>query len=101
MRSIKIGGGNSVDVRGLSRKEVREYKALGVDFSSLPRETADEVMDDVNARVLSEEQLAMLDGMEYKHSLAVFRGVMAETFGAPDEEKNSSATLSGSATKTE
>lgn len=92
MRSIELPDGVSIDVRGLTRKEVRAFRNEGVDFNAITMARADSVMDQVLEAVLTEEQQGMLDNLENKYAVSAFRACMKETFGSPDEEKNSSAT---------
>jgi len=105
MREITLPGGNTIQVRGLKRKEMREFKKYGYHISRYrPPEDldlADEGMEKVLERMLKAEDLALLDELENRHTSAVWFAIIKETYGAPDEEKNSLASGSGEQTKSE
>ncbi len=101
MRDIKIDENLTFSVRGLTRNEVKTFKKDGFNLISPDPETADDLLDTILETVLSKEQSKILGNKPYHCSTDVFRAVMKETFGAPDEEKNSSASLNGEATSKE
>ncbi len=88
MRIVEVDG-RKISVRGLKRSEVREFRAKKVNFIYLDPDTAEETMDLVFKLVISEEDMAALEDMQNSCSIAVWSACLKETFGAPDEEKNS------------
>ncbi len=101
MRDVKIDDTLTMSVRGLTRNEVKNFKETGFNLANPDPETADGMLDMILETTLTEEQVKILGDKPYRCTTDVFKAVMKETFGAPDEEKNSSATLSGEATGSE
>lgn len=92
MRTVTIGSNHQFDIPGLTRKQLRELKADKIDLSDIPKENADDIVDRVLSMALTKEQIKILEDLENKWTLVAWRTVLAETYGAPEEEKNSSAT---------
>jgi hypothetical protein len=110
MREIKLGG-DVYQVRGLIRRDLTaELKKLGYSRWGWEPPTGEDGevdsdksgvgMDLILETVLGEEKTKEI---EEKHSLAglrnVWRGILKETYGAEDEEKNSSKSGRGVQTK--
>jgi hypothetical protein len=95
MRQVKLSNNTIIEVRGLTRREVRRCKDVQIDFGRLTPERAEEAMDAVLAMVLAPDVKTGLEDLCYQDSLRVWRAVLSETFGAPDEEKNSSSAGGG------
>jgi len=109
MRVILVGDTN-IDVRGLTGKEIKKLQAEGIPVSRLnidvvklaqDLDLAEETMDKVLDTVLTDEQKEILDDQPNKQILKVWGAVVKETWGAPDEEKNSSRSGPGPQTQTE
>ncbi len=101
MRDVKIDDTITLSVRGLTRNEVKQLKKEGFNLMNPAPETAEELLDTVLETTLTDEQVTILGDKPYRCTTDVFQAVMKETFGAPDEEKNLSATSSGEATSIE
>ena len=85
-----------IPVRGLTRREVREFRNAGMDLNFFPPTKADEVMDWVlllgvcpGDATGHKESLEYLEDIDNAESLKVFRRIMDLTFGRKVEEKNS------------
>ena len=100
MREIIINN-QTFEVRGLKRKEVKSLKKDGVNLMDLDINQADDVMDRVFDLVLTKDQIAVIDEMENKHALSLWVGILKETFGSGDEEKNLPGSGNTSQTKSE
>lgn len=96
---------NGVKVRGLTRKELREFKQYGFYFSyynppilnmDLVDEGIQKVMD---LCVLDQDALNALEEQPHEQTMQVFGGIVKETYGAKDEEKNSPMSGNGSQTE--
>jgi DNA-directed RNA polymerase subunit F len=92
MRQVKLEDNSVIEVRGLTRREVKQFKTEGIEFSSMSPDAAEKALDDVLEIVVDKKIHEKLEDMTFRYSSDVFRAVLKETFGAPDEEKNSSAT---------
>ena len=94
MRVIEIPG-REIEVRGLKRKEIKALKEYGYYRSRFAPvkeddpEALDAAMDAVIEKVLKKADLAALDDCEPRWTSEVWLGIIKETYGAPDEEKNS------------
>ena len=98
---------NGVKVRGLTRKELREFKRYGFYFSYynppiLDIELTDEGIEKaMDLCVLEPDALSALEDRPHKETMQVFGGIVKETYGAKDEEKNLPGSGSGSQTENE
>jgi len=98
---------NGVKVRGLTRKEIREFKPYGFYFSYynppiFKMDTVDEGIEKVmDLCVLDPEALKLLEEQSHKKTMEVFGGIVKETYGAKDEEKNLPTSGNGSQTDDE
>jgi len=96
---------HGIEVRGLTRKEIKELKPNGffLGFYNPPvgdLEKMDEGIERVlDLCVLDKEKFEDLENENYFKTLQVFRAICAETYGAQDEEKN--LPTSGDGTQTE
>lgn len=88
MRTVIIDG-RSFEVRGLKRKQVKQLKRDGFNLTDLKPETADDAMDAVFAATFGDADLSAIDEMRNGDALRLWTAILKETFGAPDEEKNS------------
>jgi len=98
---------NGVKVRGLTRKELRDLKEYGFYFSyysppilnmNLVDEGIQKVMD---LCVQDPDALKALEEQPHKKTMEVFGGIVKETYGARDEEKNLPTSGDGSQTQSE
>ncbi len=99
MRDVKIDNTLTLSVRGLTRNEVKQFKKEGFNVSSPSPETADDMLDKLLETALTEEQVTILGEKPYHCTTDVYKAIMKETYGAPDEEKNLSASSNGEATQ--
>lgn len=92
--------GRSIDVNPLTRGQIKELKAHGFSyfFCSPGVEKAHDAMDAAFEIVLSKDDVAFLDTLPVKESFAVWKALLAETYGGGDDEGNLSATLDGGST---
>lgn len=94
MRVLKLSDGTLVPVRGLRRSEIKALSHYGVGYMrcelfALPKDQQDQAIDAVLATQLID---AELDNLTNAEMMAIFNGIIRETYSAEDEEKN----LSGS-----
>ena len=96
MRTISIGN-QKIDVRGLTIGEIRQLKAEGfpISWMGVSQKALDEneglaasLAERVIDLVLTPEQLEQIAEQVGKEILKVWGAVLAETYSAPDEEKN-------------
>lgn len=85
MRTITLSG-QSFTVHPLKGKDIRALKADGVDLMS-GGYSLTEHMDKVFAK--AGFTINDTDEMEFPDVLALHRAIVSETFGVPEEEKNS------------
>ena len=96
MRTIKIPG-RDIEVRGLKRKELKPLAQYGYHRSrfvpltgdDVPPESFDEAVDVILDKILTKEDLEALDDCEPRWTNEVWLGIIKETYGSPEEEKNS------------
>lgn len=78
MREVILSNGNSLMIRPLSVKAVREL-----------RQAARDGLDDIFATVAAAGvDLASLDDLPFTDLIAVNKAIIAETYGLEDETKN-------------
>ena len=99
-REVKVGN-KEITIRSLTRKEVKALKKKGFDIGSLKREQVDDLLDEVFPMILSPDEVNLVESSPYKVCIRVWTAVIKETYGAGDEEKNSSASGNGSQTEKE
>jgi len=98
---------HGVKIRGLTRREVKDLKPFGfyLSFYSPPLDDPAKVDEGVEKVlemcVQDPEAFAKLEDQEHNKSTQVFSAICKETYGARDEEKNSSTSGTGSQTETE
>lgn len=110
MREITIGG-EAFAVRGLRLSEVSSAKMRKLGYGRFffapelspgapdQQERMGEIMDAALNLVLGKQGMEKIDAAGGVLGLqAAFKAILAETYGAPGEEKNSSGAGSGSAT---
>jgi len=89
MRTIIISTGARINVRGLTRREVKNLADDdAINLYLIGPDKAQQAMDAVLELAVSEHDLAELDDLPNADAVKVYRGAMAETFGSRDEEKN-------------
>jgi hypothetical protein len=94
---VKLPNGHEIEVRGLKRREIKPLKKYGYHRSRFVPvlndggdiDVMDEAVDAVLDKVLSKDDLNVLDDCEPRWTNEVWLAVIKETYGAPDEEKNS------------
>jgi hypothetical protein len=108
MRTITVknnetGKSKKIKIRSLKRKEIRALTHCGYNYlGCVPAmETAQDSVDLALEMVMSEEDLAFIDECPAAATQDLWRAVLKETYGSKDEEKNSSATGSGTTTESE
>lgn len=99
-REIEIGP-RTIQVRGLTRYEVKCLKDCGYSFfQCIPKkETAEEAVEKALELVLDPETVEWLETRTMKENLEVWTAILKETYGSGEEEKNSKSTSNGSATE--
>jgi hypothetical protein len=108
MRTITVkndetGKSKKIKIRALKRKEIRAlghcgYSALGCNPQI---ETAKDCVDMALEMVLTDDEQLFLDECENDQAVKCWRALLKETYGSKDEEKNLSATGSGTTTESE
>lgn len=95
------GETRQIKIRSLKRKEIRELKDCGYNYiGCVPTiETLEATVDRALNTVLSQEDLEFLDECENKESQRCWNELLKETYGDKEEEKNLSATTSGTPTE--
>lgn len=80
----------AIEVRGLTRKEVRALEPEGYTVMGpmLNLANANRAVEKVFDLVLSREDIAFLETQPHIQTLKVWREINNETFGSKDEEKN-------------
>jgi hypothetical protein len=89
LKTVTVGE-QKFEVRGLTRGEVKRFKADGVDFakfSQLPDDVRETKADEVYTLVGFDVEA--MDKLLYRDAQKVFSAIMEETFVTPAEEKNS------------
>lgn len=87
MRTITINN-KEFDIRSLSRGELKELRHRGFNILALTAENLDDGIDAVFEMMFEPEEIAAIDAMENKQAGQLWAAIIAETYGAPDEEKN-------------
>jgi len=100
MREIKIAD-KALSIRGLKRTEIKKLKEKGFNIENIESHQVDDLFDMVFPMLFSKEENDLIDDSVYRVSIQVWKAILAETFGAGDEEKNSSASGNGSQTEKE
>lgn len=102
MKKIIIEG-REFEIRALTRGEIKDLKDLGYSyFGCVPSmENAIESQDKCLGTQLSKEDLEFLDTCSARSGTELWTEILKETYGAPDEEKNSLSTSDGCRTKKE
>lgn len=89
-----------LEIRGLTSNEIKRLRDKG--FTSFgPRLTldnADEAIDCALATIATDADVEFLGECENKYTRNVWKALVKETWGDPDEEKNSDATTGGTLT---
>ena len=100
MKTILIDGVD-IAIRSLTRQEIKDMKDLGYSYlgCSPTLGTANQVVDAALEKVLSKADMDHLDSMPNQCTLDCWKEILKETYGAPDEEKNSPGTSDGTQTQ--
>jgi hypothetical protein len=100
MREVLVSDGRKFTVRAMTRKEIREGKDLGFGYVApgLSLARFDEALDYAVDRQLVP---AITDELGNDDVRALFKAILAETYGDPGEEKNLSRSGSDSQTPSE
>ena len=102
METVIIDG-RKFDINPLTRGQIRELKDYGFGyFICKPTlEQAHDAMDAVFDMVLSDQDQAFLDARPVKESFAVWKSLLAETYGGGADEGNLNGTSDGGLTNSE
>ena len=102
MEIVEING-RAFEIHPLTRGQIKELKDCGFSyFACRPSlEQANDAMDEVFDLVLSSDEKAFLDDLPVKESFAIWKAILAETYGGGADEKNSNGTSDGGLTKSE
>ncbi len=99
MRKVIIGE-KTIEVRPLTRGEIKKLKPLG--YSCLachPNfDDPDAVVEEALKAMLDQETIEYLDDFPAADTRKVWKELLAETYGNKEEEKNSSSTGGGTTT---
>lgn len=89
MRVVDIAG-RKIEVRSLTRGEIKSLKDCGYTcLGCVPDlKTADAAQEKALEKVLSSDDITFLDERPNRDSTEVWKGILKETYGDPDEEKN-------------
>ncbi len=98
-REILLAG-RTFKVRGLKRKEVKQLRRDGFNLLDLNLAQADDVLDRVFEMVFPEAEFARIDELLNRDCLGLWNAILIETYGSPEEEKNSSRSGNGTPTRT-
>ena len=88
MRQVTLSNGLVLEVRGLTRREVREMRGAGMDPGAITGEKAFEALEHVLGLTTTEAVREQLEDLPNADSMAIWRAVMKESFGSEDERKN-------------
>jgi len=102
METVIIDG-REFDIQSLTRGQIRELKDHGFSYF-ICKPTLDQAHDAMDAAfdlVLSEQDQAFLDTRPIKDSFAVWKALLAETYGGGNDEGNSKGTSAGGSTNSE
>ena len=88
MRKVNLSDGSTREVGPLTRRQMKDLKSIGVDARGFhpDDEQFDSAFDAVLLTQFTDEDLATLS---FPDTRELFFGIVAETWGAKDEEKNS------------
>lgn len=100
METVTIAG-RDFEIKPLTRGQIRSLKDFGFTyFACRPSlEQANDAMDAAFDLVLSDDDKAFLDDRHVKDSFAVWKAILAETYGGGEDEGNSKGTSDGGLTK--
>jgi len=97
---------HGVEVRALTRREVKALKEYGFNHSyyEAPKDLSAEKADECFLKVLeygviNPDELEVLEDEPLHKIRQVYFGIVAETYGAPGEEKNLQESGNGSQTE--
>lgn len=100
---IKVKG-REIEIRALTRGEIKGLRDYGYTYMGCKTptlDTANDCQDEALKIVVSSDDLEFLDTRPLRDATCVWTEILKETYGAQDEEKNSSGTSDGSQTKSE
>jgi len=102
MRTVLIGD-REIEIRSLTVKEIKALKEYGFGLAvCIPTlETANDAKIKPIEMALNESDLEYLMERPVSDSTMVWKAILAETYGAPEEEKNLPGTSDGSQTENE
>lgn len=89
MREVKLSDGSVKEVGPLTRRQMKEFKGLGINARGFAP-TNEQFDDAFFAIVHTQFNDADLDDLTFPDIRELFYGIVAETWGSRDEEKNSS-----------
>lgn len=92
MRPVEISGGNSIEIRPLKRKEIQQLSRYNIGYMrcDLYKLAPEEQDAGIDAVLATQIDAAVLEEISNPDNLKLFNGIIAETYGHGDEEKNSS-----------
>lgn len=90
MRTVEIKG-RKIEIRPLTRAEIRSLKDCGYSFlGCIPdMKTANDAQERAMGLVLGKDDIAFLDDCPNRDATEVWKEILKETYGDPEEEKNS------------
>lgn len=88
MSTVEIQG-RKYSARALKWGEIKRLREKhGIILMAITPSNAEEAQDRVFKLVFSEEEIAVIDEMEFGDSLKLWDAILKETYGALDEEKS-------------
>jgi len=84
---LKEFGGLSLELRSLTRGELKSLRKKGFNLGSLDPTNADEAIDEVINIILGEEETKKADSLPNKNYVDIFGEIIKLTFGG-ETEKN-------------
>lgn len=88
MRTVTIDG-REYKTKGLKRKQVKELKKNGIDLVNLDVQNAEDALEAVFELAFTAAENEIIEDMYNADVMKLWLAVLKETFGAPEEEKNS------------
>ncbi len=100
MREVKLSDGSMREVGPLTRRQMKEFKKLGIDARGFAP-TNEQFDEAFYAIVHTQFNDADVDDLTFPDIRELFYGIVAETWGSREEEKNSSRSGPSDQTSTE
>ncbi|MDA8139028.1 MAG: hypothetical protein M0036_10280 [Desulfobacteraceae bacterium] len=91
MRKVKLTDGQEIEIRPITRGQIRKLADQGVTAAGIVSEITPENYDSVLDAVLSTQvAIERVEELPLPDCRELFNAIVAETWGSKEEEKNSS-----------